>query len=212
MKYIFELNSRTTLEESVESRHLKIIDFLKKIDPPWGIGNDVVEFPRFGQGHVAQVILNKYLGKGIKGSIFYRYRNMLSDDSSCDDRIYFEFNVKKIEYGDLVDNIFPQFIIAFEAYRAVIFDEKLIFGDFEKFRAGNLRNAVYRVYPISFFDEELCSRAFGMSSKNIAEKLENHIDVSEIANHGLFIQNSSKFFTTEEADEFDSQVRELLKK
>ena len=211
MKYIFELNSRVTLEESAEVKHKKTIAFFKSLSSPWGIGGKDIPFPGFGESHVAQAVLDKYLGKGIRATIFYRYRNMLSDDDSCDDRIYFEFNVKKIDYTELIDKILPEFVKNFDAYRAIVVDQELLIADFEKSRLKNLRDTIIRFYPVCFFDGELCIKGLGITDKDAFRKLANDISVSEIAGRGLYIHNSSKFLTLEEANAFDAKVSKILK-
>jgi hypothetical protein len=123
MKTIFEVNSRTTLKESAEEKHIKTVNLLNSLPHPWGISKDIdIPFPGFGKEFIASATLSKFLGNGIKMSVFYRYRNRLEDDDSCDDRMFIEFNSNKIDYSDLVTTIFRKFVIGFNAYTADIFN------------------------------------------------------------------------------------------
>jgi len=154
--------------------------------------------------------MNKHFGRGIKCSIFYQYRNLLQDHSLQDDRMYLEFDPKKVDYADLADNILPAYVDIFESYRAVIYDEELLFADFEKSRNVNLRETILRFYPICFYDEELCLRSLHNPVSEIFDRLiQNNIKVSILGN-GIFINYSSKFFTVQEADEFDSKISTIL--
>jgi hypothetical protein len=131
MKHIFELSSRPDLNETPESKHNSLINFIGTLSDPWKLNNNNISFPGFGDHFVAIVNLDKFLGKGIKCSVFYRYRNMLEDNASDDDRIYIEFNSNKIDYKYLVDIVFPGMVDVFNAYRGGIYHEELMFVDFE---------------------------------------------------------------------------------
>jgi hypothetical protein len=211
MKCIFEVSSRTTLAESAEVKHEKLIRFLKTIESPWGIPKDIdIPFPGFGKEATAILTLNKYLASGVKMTLFYSYRNRLEDDSFYDDRIYVEFNSKKIDYTELISVVFPQFIKGFCAYTAVIFDQLLIYKDFEDKRFGNNRKIISRVYPVSFYDETLCKLFFKRSPKKIADLLQGHVYKSEVFNDGILIIADTKPFSIVEAIDFEKKMKVLL--
>lgn len=205
MKYIFELNSRTSKNESAEAKYEMLIESLKEVDFPWGITSANAPFPGFGKESVATIVLDSYMAKGIKCTVFLRYRNLLEGNSLSDDRIYIEFNPKKQDYQQLANEIFPKYVKIFNAYRGVIYDKELMFVDFDRSRNKNLRNTIIRFYHICYYDRELCIRALKMTPEKIVGNLKN-LESVQIYNDGLFINNNSHFFTTAEADLFNQVI------
>nr|WP_259069336.1 hypothetical protein [Mucilaginibacter sp. X4EP1]MCS3814669.1 hypothetical protein [Mucilaginibacter sp. X4EP1] len=200
------------MAESAELKHAKLVDFLKTLPFPWGLPKDFdISFPGFGEEFTATSNLNKFIGNGIKMSVFYRYRNMLEDDQSCDDRIYIEFNSKKIDYSNLVTIIFPQFVKNFGAYTSDIYDRLLIFKNHEEKRFENRRRVINRVYPISFYDEILCQTFFKLSPKKITDLLKGHVYKAEVFNDGIIIIADTKPFSIDESIDFENKMKLILK-
>lgn len=211
MKHIFEINSRVILNEPAELKHNKIIAFLKSLDAPWGIPNDVnIAFPGFNKEFTATVTLNKLFVKGLKMELFYRFRNKLDDDQGSDDRIYIEFDSKTIDYEYLVTTIFPQFVLNFDAYLADIFCDKMIFKVYESSLNKNKRSEIVRIFPISFFDSILCNRAFLMPPEEVVRKLNGQVYKVMLLHNGVFIIADTKPISQEASDEFDIHVKKLL--
>jgi len=212
MKFIFEISSRAKLDISAEIKHEKLINFLKSVDAPWGIDKNLsIPFPGFGMEFTATVVLNKFIGNSIKMSIFYRYRNNLTDDTLSDDRIYIEFNPKKVDYNYLLTNIFPLFIEHFDAYFADIFDFPLIYKDYEEKRFGNRRHVINRVYPVSFYDEKLCNSFFKRKPKEIVRLLEGHVHSAKVFNNGVLIIEDTRPLSMDESENFEKKIKLLLK-
>jgi hypothetical protein len=135
---------------------------------------------------------------------------MLKDNSSDDDHMQVEFNPLKVDFKELVNHIFKRYIDFFGAYTASIFNEELIYVDFEKSRNKNLRETIYRFYPVSFLDEELCMRALKLTPKQVSQRLGGHVESVELFGNGVIIIGSSKPLTAQESDEIDSEIRKLL--
>lgn len=211
MKYNFDLESRSSLDISAEQKHLKVVEFLKTINEEWGVNPAIdIPFPGFGEEAYATLSLRKVFKKSISCLIQYRYRNMLSDHHSCDDRIAYEFNVTKIDYERLVEQVFPRFIQAFSAYRGSIYPEELIYLDFEKSRFKNSREVIYRIYPVMYLDRILCKRVFLLTPEEVFEKLKTQIYKVEIINDGILLIASSKPLSVTECNEFDLRIQALL--
>ncbi|MES2109343.1 MAG: hypothetical protein V4577_11370 [Bacteroidota bacterium] len=211
MKFIFEINSRSELTEPAEKKHEKLMSLVKSLPQPWGLPNEVeVSFPGFKGEFTATAKLSKLLGQGIKMDVFYRYRNMLDDNHSNDDRIYIEFDSKKINYADLVLNIFPLYVKHFGAYTADIFDKQLIFKDFEEKRFANRRKVINRIYPVSFYDEQVCKSFLQRSPKQIAGLLKGHVYSAEEFHNGLMIIADTVPYTIERSVEFEAKIKSLL--
>jgi hypothetical protein len=211
MKYLFKVASRTKEDCFIEKKHKKVINGLKEIAPPWGIAKETLcLLPDFKDDILIVIPLKRILGNGIKGDLIYRYRRLIEDDSSDDDHLYIEFNPLKVDYNVLVNEVFKKYIEYFDAYSASIFNEELIFIDFEKTRDKNFRNDIVRFYPVSFLDSELCARALNLTPMEIYQKLDNHIEKVELFMNGVIIVGSSKVLTAQESEELDLKIRKLL--
>jgi hypothetical protein len=203
--------SRPQLPEPVDQKHDKLISLLKNLDKPWGLAPDLdIPFPGFGKEFTASVNLSKLFAPGIKMDVFYRYRNKLEDHHSNDDRIYIEFESKKIDYEFLVLFVFPQIIKCFEAYTADIYDRQLMFKDFEEKRFANRRKFINRVYPVSFYDNEICDTFFKRSPREIINLLEGEIYKAEIFNGGILVVGDIKPYTVEQSIEFENKIKAIL--
>jgi hypothetical protein len=212
MKCIFEVNSRPKLSESAESKHDKLIKLLKEIGQPWGLPPDIeVPFPGFKGEFTATSSLSKFLGNGIKMTVFYRFRNKLQDEQTNDDRIYIEFNTKKVDYEHLVTKVFAEVIKGFNAYTADVFDQQLIFKDHAEKRFANRRKVINRVYPVSFYDAELCKVFFKRYPKELVESLDGQFYKAEVFNDGLLIIADTVPYSMEASIEFENQIRKILK-
>jgi hypothetical protein len=212
MQCIFEINSRPKLSQPAEQKHDILIKLLKEIKEPWGISVDMeIPFPGFKGEFTATSTLTKFVGKGIKISAFYRFRNRLENDHSNDDRIYIEFNAKNVDYKYLVTHVFPQLIKGFNAYTAGVLDRQLIFKDYEEKRFGNRRKIINRVYPVSFYDDEVCVSFFKKSPKKIAELLKGNIYKAEVFNNGIMIIADTIPYSMEKSIEFEFKMKSLIK-
>lgn len=210
MKYIFELSSRTDVNTSVEKKHKKLIGGLKLVKSPWGIGEGIYPAPTFNDAIVAMFSFNKLLGKGINGDAMYRYRSLLTDDSMDDDKIYIEFNPSKIDYNTLLSDVFKKYIDFFEPYVAQIFDEEIIYEDFERTQNKNLRKDFIRFYPVSYYDAKYCREALGVSLLELKTLLIGQVDKVELYKDGIIIIASSDLLSIEEADRIDAKLKSLF--
>jgi hypothetical protein len=210
MKHIFELNARVSLSGSAQEKHFQLVTSLNALKGPWGISTKDIPFPGFGKESVAYVSLKKYFGQGIDCGIFYRYRNLLDDNSLSDDRMYIEFNSSKIDYIDFCKNVFPAYVIMFNAYRGIVCPKEISFLDFEKSRNVNLRDTIFRFYPLCFYDEELCRRALNLSAVDVVDRLTGQVETAQLFNDGALIIESSYPRSIEQANLFDLKIKSLL--
>lgn len=211
MKYIFEISHRASVSESAEAIHNSLINFLKETGTPWGINPEIeILFPGYKGGISAIIELKKQLSRNIRCTIMYAHRNALDNHQLSDDSIYYEIDSKKIEYSDLVHNLIPKFIKFFNAYSAKLYPEDLIYEDFEKSRNKNLRECIYRFYPVMYFDKELCNKALKVYPDRIIGMLNPVVIRSEILNEGVYYIASDEIFAVTECNEFDEKVRSLV--
>ena len=211
MKCIFEINARVSLKESAELKHQKIIASLMDVSLPWGLDKQSeVPFPGFKDNSVALVQLKKNFNNGIKMDLMYRYRNMLDDHHSSDDRAYVEFNSNKIDYKNLIEVILPKYIDIFNPYFVGIYNESLIYKDFEASRNKNYRKTVIRFYPVLYYDEKFCTEVLKMGVKDIFKRVRGDVFKVDFHNNGIIIIAGIAPFSVEESDEFDKKMRILL--
>ncbi|WP_121356802.1 hypothetical protein [Flavisolibacter nicotianae] len=212
MRYRFDLSSRTSINISVEQKHEKIINGLKVIPKPWGVEDGFYPVPDFADGIIAIFPLDNILGEGITGNIIYRYRRRLEDSSMDDDIINIEFNPKKVDYGHLLNETFKKYIDFFDPYAAQIFDEEIIYQDFERVQNKNLRKELIRLYPVNYYDTQYCNDALGMSPIQIKELIAGSVEKAELYRNGIIIIVSSKLLYVEQADKIDMELKSLLQK
>jgi len=127
-----------------------------------------------------------------------------------DDRVYIEFDSKKVDYTYLVKKIFPEYILHFCPYSSEIYCESLIFKDFEKSRNKNKRKSIDRVYPVCFYDEKFCKDVFNKSPKKIVSLLNGEVFNVELFGNGIKIIAGLTPFSISESEEFDKKVRSIL--
>ncbi|MGN6402139.1 MAG: hypothetical protein ACTHMD_16895 [Flavisolibacter sp.] len=213
MRHILEMNSRTSISMSAESKHTHFISCLKDIGPPWGLDKDVdIPFPGFKDELTAIVHLDKLLQNGIKATIFYRYRNMLDDDSSHDDRFYVEFSTKKIDYNYLTNEIVKQYIDCFTPYSLFVYNEKVIYEDFERTRSKNFRNYIARFTPVFYIDRDLSYRALRLSIPELKQKLISHAEKVRVIHDGVLVIFKSSPLDLESSNEVNKYISKLLMK
>jgi hypothetical protein len=211
MRHILEMNSRTSSSMSAESKHTGFISCLKEIGPPWGLDKDVdIPFPGFKDELTAIVHLNKLLQNGIKATIFYRYRNMLDDDSSHDDRFYVEFSTRKNDYHYLVNEVVKQYIDCFNPYSLFVYNEKVIYEDFEKTRSKNFREYIARFTPVFYIDSDLSYRALGLTLREFEQKLIRHVEKMTMIHNGALVIFKSSPLDLESSNEVNEYISELL--
>lgn len=166
------------------------------------------------------VDLKNLLQKGLKGEIVYqlRHNDYLRDDAQYDDYLAIEFDPKKVDYTDLVINVFPKLIEAFECYRATIYDKRLARLDWqnivEKARKTGKdidgRDGVYRINAVNYFDAELCKRAFGLTPEQIFNRLSRKVEHVSLCLDGVILIYSSKLLSDQDFNHIDLDVRNLL--
>ncbi|KAA9338329.1 hypothetical protein F0P96_05705 [Hymenobacter busanensis] len=208
MKYQLWLRSKP--EASVEEKHKSLITALQSLEEPWRLHGADFPTPEFGSDLYASFSFHKCLSKGIRGHVFYRYRNMLADTSGHDDYLYFEFNARKIDFRYIVDSVLPALIRSFNAYYGYLAIEELIYVDFNKSRHRDYRKELVRFYPVFFMSDELCTKALGFTARSVKAKLENTPTKTELLNDGILLISSYSPLTVAESARVDTALNSLL--
>lgn len=213
MKYLLNIRSRPAPTESVTDAHERVLKVLQQIRGQWGIVRGVI--PSVYEPistFLSAVPLTGMVGKGIRGSLNYYNRQALRDDASCDDWINLEFNPTKVDYAHLVDVVFPRLVIGLKAYVGEIKECQLVAKDFERWRRSkaNLRDGVFRIHPVAYWDRQLCKRAFGLTPIQVAKRLGGAVDRVSPMRAGVLTVVSSKILPTDEIVKIDKRLQPLL--
>lgn len=187
--------------EPIERKHDRFLKGIANLPPPWGAAS-IVPAPEPGAQLVATLPASKFLGKGIKGQVVYQYRRNFRGEAADDDWIDLTFNPSKVDYRALAYDFLPHYVEAFGGYMATISDNEFIYMDFEEKRRLKMdaRSSIYRIDPISYFSDGLCERAFGLSAKQVMERLTGKVEDVRLGCGGVFIVLTSAVLPTPEMD------------
>lgn len=221
-----ELRRRVNVEfDDINQLHENLIEGLRSM--PVGFWNKEASLdnPDLSKGLECQINLGSGLPDSIYGYVAYVYRNAnyIRNIAEFDDRLIFTAeNLESIFYSLLVSSYFPSLIKAFAPYRAIInLDEDLALDDWDKViemgvSEGNDldgRDGVFRIWPVSYYDRNLCKKAFDMEPIEIEKKLCGRAQHVEVIRDGiLLIWSDSLSISREQIIEIDYEIRALLKK
>lgn len=209
MKYIVELISIVNNSVSFEEKHKKVIEGLKVVPSPWGIGDGEFITPSFGNGLSAIFKLNKFLRNSIKGEVIYTYRGINSRET--DDRIYLEFNPIKINFNELINTVFKQYIDFFDPTEASIFNKEIVQYDYENRDKYDLTKFI-RFYQVFFWNQSYCEKKLGLSLLEFKNKISNHVERVELFKDGIIVIASSKLLTLEESNDINLIIHSVTNK
>lgn len=207
MKFIFELVSRSTDEPNVEQKHKKVVEGLLQIERPWGLEPGNYSFPEFGKGITSVFQLNRLLGDGIKGDVMYSFRRHLSPED--DDRVYLEFNPKKVNCQILCKQIFEKYVSIFSPYMASVFNEDVTHYDYENRGKYDLKK-FFRFNPIFFIDEQYCLEKIGMSLAAFKMKIANEVEHVELSNNGIIVVVNSRILNLDESNDLNVRLQKAV--
>ncbi|TWT65164.1 hypothetical protein Pla123a_49280 [Posidoniimonas polymericola] len=142
--------------------------------------------------------ISEALPQGFAGSVCYvpRSEELIEDHSSSDDYASIEEH-RSIEFvDDGVVGFLGDFARRFTAYRACLYFDRYEYGSahnliVEESRKTGLnvdgRDTVYRFFPVNYFDNELCCRAFKRSAASLAKRMAKHVEMVEVDDRGVLI-------------------------
>lgn len=220
-KYVIGLRHRPNPNDDIGIRHKRFISRQSEVSKIWAIPDaGVIDLPEITGELVSVIDLNYLTEERLDGQIVYSLRDekYLRDNAQYDDHVSIEFDPDKINYSDLVLNVFPIFVTAFESYRAAIYERKIARSDFREIIKScsdsgkdiNGRDGVYRINAINYFDRELCWRAFNLSPEQIIDRLEGKVESVSSLHDGVLLIYSSKFLDHDDLEKIDSEIRPLL--
>lgn len=199
---------RPQVDDPIEDRHARFVERQRLIQKPWD-GEAFARLERTPiEGEFVSVVqLKPALDKGFRGYITYslRHKDYLKDEGMYSDRIIINFDSKKVDYRTLISQV-PGIAKAFDAYRAEIDDDEIrlevwpTICDLSRSTGRDIdgRDSVYLLNPVSFFDRELCRRAFNKTPQEIAARLRGKFEVAEATPDDVFLVYKSGGLDREE--------------
>ena len=197
-----EMRRRPDVEEP---RADALAAFLRRADSlpeRWWRKADGPEFVEDGALEL-QVNLGSRLPSNATGYVAYVLRDFdyLGDSAVSDDRCILEFIVGDRSYRDLARVGFRAYVEAFRPYRAQLtLDEDLALDDWEQAIARRTvsgrdedgRDGIARIWPVAYYDAELCRRAFGLQPGTIVERLKQAGHTAVCLLDGVLISASAE--------------------
>lgn len=188
---------RARVEDSVSALNASLIQGLSRLGSIWRAGAAAPAFDP-GVGESASTDLSLALQNGIRGAISFasRFPRAVVDRAISDDIVILYIDSDSVSVTEFCETTFLSICQIFGAYRAsVITDVDADLDDYEKIvelsRSSTKdldgRDAVYRLKPVNFFDEELCSRAFGLSAGEVANALRGFVHAASVVDGGVYI-------------------------
>jgi hypothetical protein len=210
-RYWLEFASRARKEVSVENKHAAFFEGLRNLPEPWGLGSlPIPPVPRFKGGSLAVLSLKKLLGDAVsKSHVMYEYRRDFPDNGKSDDRLNIILRPSKVDVKYLVYTVLPAYIKAFDAYRVECSDEQFV--DLEAMRPRpDRRFGVHRFGSVSFFDDLLCQRAFGLRATAVVDLFSGTIGHAAVLHNGAYLVGSSQVLSFEESQRLSHEMQQHL--
>jgi hypothetical protein len=159
----------------------------------------------------ATLVFRDALQEGIRGQVVYRARfpgSLSRDRATADDFMTLRIDPKKVDCTAFCRDILPKLLEIFGAYRAALrTDEKIILADHDRRVAlyrgrgpdRDGRDGVERIWPVNFFDDVLCQRAFGIGAEEVVRRAKPECEHAEFILGGAFLIVTSDIVTGETA-------------
>ncbi|MBL4832606.1 MAG: hypothetical protein JKY26_01420 [Pseudomonas sp.] len=151
-----------SLDDDLALLHGKVKKFLGRLPEPWA-----AEFsgsPNTAPGELVAVCKLGRKGK-FSGEACYSLRKeeYLGDESRFDDAINLDFQANEDEIYYFANEIFPELVSLFEAYRAELTTKDLARNDWREVIARTKeakrdiygRHGVYRIWPLSYYSSNM---------------------------------------------------------
>ena len=218
MKIEAGFRRRPKVNEEIPVLNRVVLDHLSTIEGLWSKGKSTEDaYFNPGGGDSASTNLSPCLNTGITGGILYAPRYAVEiDQAMYDDSIILEFDSDKIDFYLLAYNIFPEIVKFFSPYRAAIvtdIDQEL--DDFEEIvqlsqntdKSADGRDNVFRLKPVNYFDDLMCTRAFGLTADVMIGRLKESVEHVEKISDGILLIIKSEIVTGKDIIQMDQEVR-----
>lgn len=213
---------RAGATENVGDLNDKVLRSLSGIGGLWKDGGALSDiYFDAGDGESAAADISPCLEFGIRGAISYASRlpKAIADSARSDDSLTFQLDTTAVNFESFCRDIFPEIVKIFGAYRAaVVTDLNLDLDDFEDIvkeaqRTGkdvDGRDTVFRIYPVNYFDNTMCVRAFGISASEVVARLAGKIELADGLQSGALLMINKEPVTGDRLIAMDSEIRQKL--
>ena len=189
----------------------------------WAPDKTAADAPMKTYEEFASLELRKALRAGLGGEVGYclRFAGAINDDRSArDDCLLFGMDRRKVDYPSFCGTILPELVGIFRPYRVrVVCDEPVERADWtaavaiyqQSRRNADGREDVLRIWPVSYFDDLLCQRAFGLSAQEVVDRVAPDCERAEFLHGGAFLIVTSEIVTGQAAlDALNERVKRRL--
>jgi hypothetical protein len=216
------IRRRAKLEEQIPALNARLLEQFMALPGFWGEGKTAADAP-FTQGETGSLDLRKALGSGLSGQVVYmaRFAGYLSKDvSKADDTIHLRLDTEKTDYAAFCTETLPRLVEIFGAYRGhADTDQKVRAADWELVRQESRkstrnidgRDSVYRIWPICWFDDELCRRAFDIGAEEAVRRVAPECERAELVGSCAFLTVTSAIVTGANLDVIDRRIKARLR-
>lgn len=222
-----EIKRRREDKENIASLHEVVMDRLRSIALLWA-DQDKQPGPLVQNEMSSVADLTPALAFGFSGSVRYISRTALenADDASFDDSLTIGINLDQItdtrdfDYRIFARSLAPRVIEAFGAYRAKMnTDEARAVSDWDMVRHEMIehnrsiegRDGVIRIWPVSYFDDTLCQRAWGLSAEEVVRRAAPGCEEAYPLAGGAFLLVTSELVRGDALDDLSDRVMSRLR-
>lgn len=222
----FNIRRRPDMDEDNEYLNNIILSKISQIPNFWGDDKNFDALD-LSEGEFVRCIHlshpHNMLVDGLFGNINYAVRypgHQHRDDANNDDMIILRIDTNKVEYDNFCKIILPKIVEIFRPYCVkvetndkVSMEDWHIICDFFRKTGNNIdgRDGVYRIWPVAYYDNLLCQRAFKLSAAEVVERVAPECERAELINNGAFFIVTSEVVTDVEALEaLNTRIRARL--
>ncbi len=216
------IRRRANLDEPSPELNAKFVEQLVAVPGFWDAGKTTSDAPFEFTGESASLDLRTALASGLSGQISYeaRFAGYLSRDiAQSDDFISLRLDTEKADYARFCSATLPRLIDIFGPYRAAVqTDNAVRLADFDLIcvqsqksgRDIDGRDSVHRIWPVCFFDDLLCRRAFGIGAAEVAARAAPECERAEAMHGGAFLLVTSEAVVGPDLDALNARVMARL--
>ena len=216
------LRRRANLDEPSPELNAKLVEQFVAIPGFWEASKTADDAPFEFPGECASLDLRTALASGLAGQISYapRFAGYLSRDiAQSDDFLSLRLDTEEMDYDRFCSATLPRLTDVFRPCRAAAHtDEAVLLADFDITRVQsqktgrniNGRDSVHRIWPVCFFDDLLCRRAFGMGAAEVAARAAPECERAEVMHGGAFLLVASEIVVGPALDALNARVMARL--
>lgn len=209
---MFMMRSRAHLQRPIEEVYSELVNGLEAASTQdWPFDRTKAPKAELDDAEFVEVFtLTRCYNRRVRSSAnFHRRYAGRGDRPMFDDWFHIDWVPKPDNYSAFVAEVFPAYIAAFRPYRASVIPDELISKDFERERKLNGRYQVGRVYPVDFFDADLCRSAFDKPPRECVKLIRRCGVPVELFSGGVMIR-TPKTLSERECDQLSLLVRRVL--